>query len=215
MKYIEIPESHLDGFRSLSLFSTEDYEKFKEIVSTIKFDGQREIFESLDQYIGALNQDYKDIFKALISVFLLHADAGEIDGDFIEGFSASFNRKLNPKKKNQTKLLTDRIKDLFYSSHLLILSLKAASLYQEAEHLFSQGRVLTDIRPIFNKDASEFSENYAILLHRLKIEFNEEDGRKDIYFTMTRNQILELSETLARALEKERTIKSKTHFKFL
>lgn len=215
MNYIDIPESHLNGFRSLSLFSAEDYEKFKEIVSSIRFDGDKDIFDSLDLFIHALNPDYKDAFRALTSVFLFHADSGEINKEFIEGFSASYSKKASPKKGSQTTTLTNRVKDLFDSSRLLILSLKAAGLYQEAEHLFSQGRVLTDIRPLFNKNATEFSENYAIIMHRLKIEFNEEQGRKEIYLTMTRNQILELSETLARALDKERTIKSKTHFKFL
>lgn len=215
MKYIDIPDSYLKGFKSLSTFEEEEYKKFKEIVSTIKFDGQKEIFDNLDQFIEALSKEYKDTFKALISVLLLHADFGEIGNEFIVGFSESFTKKGKPKDKNQTILLTERIKDLFDSSPLLILSLKAAGLYQEAEHLYSQGRVFTDIRPIFNKDATEFSGKYAIVMHRLKIEYNEEDGRKDIYFTMTRNQIIELSETLSRAIEKENTIKSQTDFKFL
>lgn len=215
MKTIEIPDRHLEGFKQLLEFNDSEFEKLKTQISTFKFDPSKEIFDGIGELLNQTEEKTKEVLSSLISIFVLHAGNDVIDEDFLGKFKDSFIDKLAGSLTNDAEILISRVKELYTSNKILLLGLKAASLIQEAEHLFSAGRIFSDIRPIFNNDKVELSDDYAVIMHRLKIEYEEEDGRKDIYFTMTNSQILQLADILTRAIEKEVLIKEKSGFKFL
>lgn len=67
-------------------------------------------------------------------------------------------------------------------------------------------RVLTDIRPIFTDD-SNVKINGQIILHNLKISYQEGDDIKEIFFAIDNNDIKKIKEQAERAEKKENEIK--------
>jgi hypothetical protein len=84
---------------------------------------------------------------------------------------------------------------------------KAAYILTQHEHIFLNGRILTDIRPIFHLDVSEKPES-AVIFHMLRITHRDNQRNyADQYFALDSNDIRSLKTLIDRALKKEETLK--------
>jgi hypothetical protein len=84
---------------------------------------------------------------------------------------------------------------------------KAGNILTEHERIFDSVRILTDFRPIFHADVSEFP-NAGVIIHMLKITHRDKHDRKfDAYFALDTNDITKMKNVLDRALEKEQALR--------
>lgn len=85
---------------------------------------------------------------------------------------------------------------------------RAADLQGDHERLFSDARILTDVRPVFGAQASD-PPSGAVLNQMLKIEYYDGDALDAIYLALDRNDLMQLRAVIDRALEKSETLLTK------
>ncbi|MEX2285583.1 MAG: hypothetical protein WD648_00760 [Planctomycetaceae bacterium] len=86
----------------------------------------------------------------------------------------------------------------------LMISSKAMALCYERPFTLHKVRILSDIRPVFNEEATRILE--MIVTQTLVIDYSTADGIKDIHLTMDIDDVTSLREQCERAELKARTI---------
>jgi len=96
------------------------------------------------------------------------------------------------------------------------ISTKALGVMADHAKVFCDGRVLTDLRPVFRSSADQEPLAF-ITLHTLKIAYHEHSNGKhrEFFVAMDRNDIHKLISVLERALKKEASLKALTSEKGL
>lgn len=89
---------------------------------------------------------------------------------------------------------------------------KAATLLTESERLFQDGRIITEIRPVF-ADNLDDRPSAAIIVHTLRIKYDDAQGSKEFYVALKSTDVQELKETAQRALTKEQNLRRIIHDK--
>lgn len=78
---------------------------------------------------------------------------------------------------------------------------KAYALAQEAEHILSEVRILTDVRPIF--DDVDNPPPSALVTHTLKLEYFDSGEARQMFFALDEKDLRKLSGVADRALKKQ------------
>lgn len=100
---------------------------------------------------------------------------------------------------------SDLIKLLSVES--LSASIKAQTVLNEYEHVVCNTRLLTDLRPIFGSGKIETPVGMGIV-HTLRIRYHEGETMKEFFVAMDSDELEELTGTLERAREKEKSLQS-------
>ena len=202
MPLVRIPESAFPAFQGLvDLLDTE-------------FD---ELLSSLEQTpAGLLRKDFvaavifrvpslslaERIVEELLGMLVAASDtdlsldefAAEVSDAALEIKSPNFS--LSREKRD---LLKNRLTTAFKAKGLRITA-KAESVFSDTDKTFHSARVLTDLRPIFDEQASEISG--AVVMHNLRIRYYEDLRIRDIYFSLEPAELESLLKVLQRALKK-------------
>jgi hypothetical protein len=75
--------------------------------------------------------------------------------------------------------------------------MKAMDVVLDHSHVFFHAKILTDIRPVFNTKGD--SIDAAVIVHNLRIHYEEDSDHKDFYVALDTSDIQELREVLDRA----------------
>jgi hypothetical protein len=148
------------------------------------------------------------IFEALLPLYMLKGSTNKNTSEFISDVINS----LMISSGDEVKLLTAQAKPLegrltkLLGLKTIDLSAKAMSVLFEQQRTFQAARILTDIRPVFNHDATELP-TAAVLIHTLRIEYLEDEESKEFFVAMDKNDIQKLRDVLERANQKESSIK--------
>ncbi len=144
------------------------------------------------------------ILEALIPLIFMHGASRKSAEDIVEEMTAS----LSVGEEDATRLPSALAPG--FRKHLQkILSLpaiglrsKALALSVEVQRTFSDVKVYTDIRPVF--DLNELKvPSAAVVLHNFKLQFNEEGEEREVYITLSRANLQEVIDTLTRAIQKD------------
>lgn len=83
---------------------------------------------------------------------------------------------------------------------------KSLVLHAEHENVFYDSKVITDIRPVFNRDTPDHFDGISLegflISHQLRITAISSDNRKDFYFSLSDQEIENLIVSLKRAQKK-------------
>lgn len=85
------------------------------------------------------------------------------------------------------------------------LKAKALSVATDSQRLFSEARILSDMRPVFGEDTSKAPLG-VVLLHNLKIQFAEDGEEREFFVSLDAQDLRELQSCISRALEKEASL---------
>jgi len=82
--------------------------------------------------------------------------------------------------------------------------------------IYSESKVVTDIRIIFNDDLEEKDRN-AMIVHGLNIEYYSANDIKNFHVSLTTTDLKDLKDVIERAISKENIINKdySTDFKFI
>jgi hypothetical protein len=95
--------------------------------------------------------------------------------------------------------------------HTVGTAAKTGPVMTEHEKVFSDARILTDVRPIFHDDISE-KPKAAVIVHMLRLTTRDIFGsQKAQYFAMDANDIRFMKQLIDRAIKKEDTLKTLLH----
>lgn len=91
----------------------------------------------------------------------------------------------------------------------LALTSKALAVMNEHPNTYLTGRVLTDLRPVFGSSVDE-APAALVAIHTLKISYRHNHAFTEFYVAMDNADIVELMDTLGRALKKENALRHLT-----
>jgi hypothetical protein len=84
---------------------------------------------------------------------------------------------------------------------------KTGQVMTQHEHVFTNARLLTDVRPVFHPDVDDIPDA-AVIVHMLRItERDASNKRSDTYYALDSNDIRRLKAIIERAIKKEDTIR--------
>jgi hypothetical protein len=98
-----------------------------------------------------------------------------------------------------------RFADLL-TSDALVGTYKAFDLLTEHDHVFLDGRIVTDIRPVF-RDAATQPPLGAVIVHTLKITYGKGHDHFDYFVALDDADLNTLQKAIGRAVEKASTLR--------
>ena len=157
-------------------------------------------------------EDLDSLLEVLLGLQL----ARSLQEKTAEQFSNEILKELEIPGPEQLKLSeSDRLKFINRLSILLgfeslALVAKARDLQTEHGHVFLNGRVITDLRPVFRGAPNETPLG-VVLLHILKLSYldrQREGDRSTFYIALDENDVASLKRLLDRAEIKAQTLRS-------
>ncbi|WP_017662606.1 hypothetical protein [Baaleninema simplex] len=200
---IAIPDKYKPGLIQIGSISTSEMDS---LVSALNSIGERsldlgaiarEVFEK-----AASGLSERVVLDIISSLFSLKAFI-EYGGYDIEEILVDLTLNLEL-EENQKEVFKDRIQE-FLEIPEISFFLKANLLTQEYEKIYSSSRILTDIRPVFEKD--DFKS--VIVVHSLRIQYSSQEGSKEFFVALDGSDLQELQEQIQRASKKSRLIEDK------
>jgi hypothetical protein len=204
MTRFEIPERHVSALRYLAVASEDIYSRLHSALA----DGPVRSRAEVEERIRTLLPDGPDtphtgvLVGAILSLCAFRSAEGDNVVKFAAELAADEEFDLSVQ---QRPTFVRRLEDILTIAPLTNLA-KAANLISENANLFGQGRVITDIRPVFPDDAEEAPVG-AIILHTLKVDFICEQGFDAVFFAMDDVDLLQLRRAADRALEKSANLR--------
>ena len=84
---------------------------------------------------------------------------------------------------------------------------KALDVQTQHQRVFSQARIVTDLRPVFGVDPAA-KPTAAVIVHTLKIEYRESGTKRQVFIALDKNDLKELKDLLDLAEKKEASIEA-------
>lgn len=103
-------------------------------------------------------------------------------------------------------ILKKRLQQLFEVQTSLSLTAKAGGIASDFDRVFYSARILTDIRPVFDKSGSVVEA--ASIVHNLVIHYGQDAEHKDIYLALDVQDVEVLREALDRAATKANSLRA-------
>ena len=146
--------------------------------------------------------DLEEIFDLVSSFFAGSASLALDYKEFIDGI---VNAEAEDSPKAEQSNLKSRLRRLMKSKTLMVTA-KALNVMTDYPNVFAGARILTEIRPVFDQDAS-IAPPAAVIMHLLKIHFYTAGGREEFYVALDGDDLKRLKEVTIRALAKSETLK--------
>ena len=216
MNRLQIPDDVVPAFNKLSQLSTEEAQKIAFLLEQYPIGGDFADFQRIFKESG-LSEQIPNIDETIYSFGTLLSDKR---GEDIEVLARSLSDAFVKSKKGKiAKDVAEQLKKnlliIFENADHLKKTFKTYYLFSENKQIYLESSLMTDMRLLFN-DELEKPPECGVILHQLKIEYRDENTSKTFFVSMDKEDVIELSETLQRALRKEETIKkSQSNIRFI
>lgn len=209
---LTVPKQYQNGYAKIRDL---DDESFRELLAALQKIPSTISFTSLASAVAAMVDTIavSDVEEIVPAASFLHTleDGLELSVSEVAERIARGMEEIAPEK---LKSPPDR-NDAFQARLLEILKLdslsitaRAGGLSIENERSLSEARIITDIRPIFERKNPQAPPAGAVIIHTLKISYRDDNQRRSFFVTLDNDGILELSEQLERASSKAESLKS-------
>lgn len=141
----------------------------------------------------------REICKAIYSVFELKAEKEIANTELVKGLIEA----LTLDKFNVSANLHGFFNDLLSIKESINLTIKATYLATDRQNILLDTRIITDVRPVFGVDEESEELKATLITHNLKIQYEEDDQIKYIYFALDANDLSVLKDHIVRAENKE------------
>jgi hypothetical protein len=206
---VQIPRSHVIGLRYLAELSDEKFEKLLHVVSALK--PQYSPSELVKQLATAA-PDSERVRIACLSEMLLdlaasmQADDGTVDA-LIRTVTDLLPRvdEIASTMKQQPEILPSRLRKLL-TLPVFDVAVKAGEVLYDHGRVFSEARILTDVRPVFGKVLDD-GPIVAGVVHNLKLVYKEDFQTREFFVTLDDEDLAQLRDVVERALQKQKILK--------
>lgn len=215
MASYQIPERFKKGFDLIGNLSKPDFAPILKLISSSNpGEGVNQLVEKgLKEGLAFSKEDLEDIFRTLFSIYTLvnqdKTDKEEVIQGLRNAFKVLFQEQGGVDQKVET--LIQNIEASLIGQDSIKTTVKAYNLLGENEKVFSEGRIITDIRPVFSDSISEGCDT-AVIFHKLRVDYFENSEAKQIYLALDLNDLNDLKKLIDRAVEKESYIRSNKNF---
>lgn len=206
MANYRIPDPFLAGFKAINDLSLDEIKTIADFIRNIPagISGNR-FKEKL--ITGLPIKGISDISDTLLSLgnLLTKSTVEEISDGLASGYNRSQEKKLS---KDEEKSVSNKIHLLIENLENFKLTVKAMDLLSENNNMFIESRILTDVRPMFEKYSDELNGN-ALILHQLRIEYVLNEENKKFFVSLDLDDLKKLKESIERAINKQSAIEEK------
>ncbi|WP_166482199.1 hypothetical protein, partial [Scytonema sp. UIC 10036] len=153
--------------------------------------------------------DLQEIITAIFSLYSLRDRENVSKEEIVEGIvnAALFSDEIPEFSGEEISQFQKRLTSLLEIEGSISITNKAETLLQEYERVYSNSRVITDVRPVFNGEP-EKGVLGVLITHTLKIEYKDINGTKEIYISLDSEDLKNLSKQLSKAEEKSEALQS-------
>jgi hypothetical protein len=208
---LKIPEQYRNGLaKLLSLDDKNVQELLRGLEKSSSNIYIKDITTNVIAEIGNIPPDnLRDIISVIHSLYLIRSEAGVPTSEFIEdllkGMDTSEFEELSI--PNDTRESFKQHITQLLSIDAFALTSKANGLLFEFERTLADGRIMTDIRPVFGEQ-SDIAPKAAIIIHTLRLGYFEGEQTKEFYVALDSTDIKELIDGLKRAQSKAESLES-------
>ena len=207
MAKYRIPEQFISGFKELSSLKKNLTYKISDILKKLDIgDGPETLAKKLSDIKDLSKLDLSLISFTIFSLISL-AQKENIE-HLVNNLTQAYSLKNKEAKKDKITNLKNNLITILNSIDKINLTFKAIELQSEYDKIFTDCRVISDIRLIF-LDKLDESPKQALVIHNLKMEYQQDEKIKESFFALDLDDLMKLKEQIERAIEKEKIIKGK------
>lgn len=210
MSAIKIPKEFQPGIKKLL---TLDDETANNLLSILKETSPKllvsDVAKGVTSKLTKISpKDVSELIKILVALHQVRSSVSMSSVDFAEELCQAIelgddeDLKVLIRNRERTK---DRLENFLVLKNLGVIS-KAHDILGEHQHTFSDARIITDIRSVF--DDPKENPAAAAIVHVLKIHYVEGVEHKDFYVALDTRDIRKLRNILDRADQKAKSLKS-------
>jgi len=205
---LKIPKEFVSGFEVLINLSLEDVKKIASYISTIPSGcGPKEFISLLSTKfkIQNLNKLSSTIYSFGSILFNFNESNEDISKMLNDALIEALKKNKDDRELDNQK---EKLLIILNNSDNLKFTFKAIDLIADNDINYTNSRVFSDIRLLFDEDIKENNNRKAVIIHKLKIESNKNGDSKDYYFSLDSNDLQKMKELINRAIIKDKQIKS-------
>ncbi len=144
------------------------------------------------------------VTEASVALLYFKSSHGKSTREILKDIAPSLDKaKLGPDQIERLEKNLARILDL----PKVVARAKAISIAADSPRLFSEARVVSDLRPIFGDRVTEAPIG-AVVMHNLRINYAQEGEEREFFIHLDTRDLKTLQEHIARALEKDKTLRA-------
>ncbi len=203
---IQPPLRHLPGLQNIRDLNDRN---FKAIQADLENDIRLSpafLGEVVERHVSS-DSSVADITSVLLSLLALMREKKLTPDTVVKGITSGLSlipadKAWGPEEIKRWCDLEDALVQLLSSKRLQHLE-KAVALSYEYSNLLQKVRIITDIRPVYEKNESEELEIEAAMISQtLKIDYTSDDGRHSISMAMDIADLKDLEKACGRAVKK-------------
>lgn len=200
-----IPNNFVAGFEILHELSIDDVNEIASIIHHVPPGiGPRSFNSFLKSKFDKIQ--VSELSSTIYSFGNLLLNSKKSKEEIAQGLSNSFFDEIDIENDN---MLQDKILVILNSAENLKQTFKAIDLISDNDIIFSNGRIFSDIRLLFEESIDSYStKRKAVIIHRLKLESNKNGDNKDYYFALDSSDLVKMKDLIDRAILKDSQIKN-------
>lgn len=169
-----------------------------------------ELKRALDDVLSNRTKEVSAILGQVMSLYTIRRQRELSAEDLLEGIlygitTADSSERWNNEEISRWKTLEPQLRELFSLSTIWTVA-KAMDLSYDHANLLQNIKIINDVRPIYDEDASNIDG--AIISYNLRLYFDSIEGSKSLTIAMDENDVKDLQKKCERALRKAKTIKN-------
>lgn len=206
MADLRVPESMRSGLKLIADLSSEAVDDLRLVLEKnpeVLFSREATIrhAEKLRKLSLA---DAEALMESVVPLVYFKGAQGKSTQQILTDVSASLQQEkpFTPEQLTRFEKNLSRILDVSG----LVLAAKAIAVASDCPRLFSEARILSDLRPVFSEDVTAAPLG-AVVTHNLRISYNEEGNEKEFFVYLDSKDLKSLQEQIGRALQKDSTLR--------
>lgn len=167
----------------------------------------REVAYQHASKLTKFDEDAYPVIEAIVPLMYAKASASKSTAEIVKDITISLTRGDKKASKLPSSAVPKFQKNLSRILDLsgLALKAKALALATDCQRLFTDVKILSDVRPVFGEEISKLPLG-AVILHRLRLSYAEDSDERDLYVTLDSSDLLQLQKCIVRALEKDEAL---------
>ena len=205
-----IPTQYRPGFARIKRLSRAEFEALKSALEKAPIvGGLKELTSAVVQQVPSLKRkEIEQILRTLFSLCVLLTDEEESLSENIATLSNVMQVSGRPELSltDEEKVEFERKMEKLLNIKVVATSAKVQQLRLEYSNTFSDAKIFTDMRPIFDEPANR--PIGCALAHTLKLTYHEGSDHKEFYVVLDAEDLGSLKKVIQRAETKAASLKS-------
>lgn len=205
-----IPNDRLKAFFKLVELNDNSYQELMASFSnsTPLYKPDKLISKLVAETSSISRDDAEDIIATVMPLYRLQIESTLSIPDFVDEFCKSIEQSAVDKKviDGQLNDLKKRLIEILNVKSIAIAS-RAIEIISEHEHVFSDSRVFTDVRPIFTQNPQDTPE-VTVIIHNLKISYFDDKKNKEFFIALDSTDLQKLIDVLERSKTEAESVRA-------